>query len=284
MSLNPNKEIYSSREVSASLDILYQTFANPLHLKNWWGPEGFTNTIHEFDLRPEGRWILTMHGPEKGNYENSSVFKIVEPNKLIRWTRTSQPLFDMEVGFEKMNDSKSKISFRMIFNSVEECDKIKGFVVPKNEENFDRLERELHNIARSAAPFAQIYFHGTKADLKLGDLIEVGKNSNFGQRKNAKYIFLTATLDAAIWGAELAIGEGSGRIYLVEPTGQIEDDPDLTDKKFEGNPTKSYRSIHPFKVVGEVSIWQGHSDNQINAMKDALTKLEEQGIHSLNDR
>lgn len=79
-------------------------------------------------------------------------------------------------------------------------------------------------------PFAQTYFHGTKADLKLGDLIKVGNNSNFGQRKNAKYIFLSATLDAAIWGAELAIGEGRERIYLVEPTGQIEDDPDLTDK------------------------------------------------------
>ena len=146
MSLNSNNEIYSSREVNASIDMLYQAFSNPHHLRKWWGPEGFTNTIHEFDLRPEGKWILTMHEPEKGNFENSCVFKIVEPNKLISWTRTSQPLFDMEVGFEKMNDSKSKISFRMIFNTVEECDKIKSFVVPKNEENFDRLERELINM------------------------------------------------------------------------------------------------------------------------------------------
>ena len=97
------------------------------------------------------------------------------------------------------------------------------------------------NLA-SATPFAQTYFHGTKANLKIGDLIEVGYNSNYGQRKNAKYIFLSATLDAAIWGAELAVGEGKERIYLVEPTGAIEDDPDVTDKKFPGNPTKSYRS------------------------------------------
>lgn len=90
---------------------------------------------------------------------------------------------------------------------------------------------------KSATPFAQTYFHGTKAKLNLGDLIEVGYNSNYGQQKNAKYIFLTATLDAAIWGAELAFGEGQERIYLVEPTGEIEDDPDLTDKKFPGNPT-----------------------------------------------
>lgn len=132
-------------------------------------------------------------------------------------------------------------------------------------------------------PFSQTYFHGTKTDLKIGDFIEVGFNSNFGKRKNAKYIFLSATLDAAIWGAELAFGEGRERIYLVEPTGSIEDDPDLTDKKFPGNPTKSYRSLHPFKVVGEIKIWQGHPPEQVKAMTDHLEKLKQQGIDSLND-
>ena len=136
---------------------------------------------------------------------------------------------------------------------------------------------------QGATPFAQTYFHGTKADLKLGDLIEVGFNSNYGQRKNAKYIFLAATLDPAVWGAELAFGNGQERIYLVEPTGQIENDPDLTDKKFPGNPTMSYRSTEPFRVVGEVAIWQGHPAEQVKAMKDALEKLKEQGINSLND-
>jgi hypothetical protein len=135
----------------------------------------------------------------------------------------------------------------------------------------------------ASTPFAQTYFHGTKIDLNLGDLIEVGYNSNYGQRKNTKYVFLTATLDAAIWGAELAFGEGRERIYLVEPTGEIENDPDLTDKKFPGNPTKSYRSIHPFKIVGEVTNWQGHTPEQVKAMKDALEKIKEKGINSLND-
>ena len=132
------------------------------------------------------------------------------------------------------------------------------------------------------SPFAQTYFHETKADLKIGDLIEVGNNSNYS-KQNAKYIFLTATLDAAIWGAELAVGRGRERIYLVEPTGEIEDDPDLTDKKFPGNPTKSYRSIHPFKVVGEVTVWQGHPAEQVMAMKEHLGRLKEEGISSLND-
>ncbi len=141
----------------------------------------------------------------------------------------------------------------------------------------------MENKQKAPSVFAQTYFHGTKANLQLGDLIEPGYNSNFGQRTNATYIFLSATLDAAIWGAELAVGEGKEHIYLVEPTGEIEDDPDLTDKKFPGNPTKSYRSTSPFRVVGEVSIWQGHPVEQVKAMKEALEKLKEQGINSLND-
>ena len=147
----------------------------------------------------------------------------------------------------------------------------------------EKTKRENKSNESIQTPFAQTYFHGTKADLKVGDIIEVGFNSNFGQRKNAKYIFLTATLDAAIWGAELAFGEGRERIFLVEPTGEIEDDPDLTDKKFPGNPTKSYRSTEPFKVVGEVTIWQGHPIEQVRTMKEHLAKLKEQGVNSLND-
>jgi hypothetical protein len=147
----------------------------------------------------------------------------------------------------------------------------------------EQNKKERESTAQGPTPFVQTYFHGTKAQLKVGDLIEVGFNSNFGQKKNAKYIFLTATLDAAIWGAELALGEGRERIYLVEPTGPIEDDPDLTDKKFPGNPTKSYRSIHPFKVVGEVTVWLGHPAEQVKAMKEQLERLKEQGINSLND-
>lgn len=146
------------------------------------------------------------------------------------------------------------------------------------EQNKD--EQKLN--AQRPTPFSQTFFHGTKTDLKIGDLIDVGFNSNYGERKNAKYIFLTATLDAAIWGAELAWGEGRERIYLVEPTGPIEDDPDLTDKKFPGNPTKSYRSTLPFRIVGEVTSWQGHSAEQVRAMKDGLARLKEQGIESLN--
>lgn len=130
---------------------------------------------------------------------------------------------------------------------------------------------------------SQKYFHGTKADLKPNDLIEAGRNSNYGARKKALYVYLTATLDAATWGAELALGEGPGRIYIVEPTGPIEDDPNLTDKKFPGNPTKSYRTRDPLRVIGEVMDFQGHAPEQLKAMMDHLERLKALGVEAIED-
>ncbi|MEQ9097490.1 MAG: NAD(+)--rifampin ADP-ribosyltransferase [Cyclobacteriaceae bacterium] len=127
------------------------------------------------------------------------------------------------------------------------------------------------------------YYHGTKADLKPGDLIAPGFKSNYGKGKKAAYVYFSATLDAAIWGAELAVGDKPGRIYIVEPTGPFEDDPNLTDKKFPGNPTKSYRTAQPIKVSGEVTEWQGHSPEQLKAMRDHLEKLKAQGIEAIEE-
>ena len=130
---------------------------------------------------------------------------------------------------------------------------------------------------------SQRFYHGTRSDLKPGDLIGPGYTSNFGKRKKANFVYLTATLDAATWGAELALGEGPGRIYVVEPTGPIEDDPNLTDKKFPGNPTKSYRSREPLRVMGEVTDWQGHSPETLQAMKDGLERLKRLGVEPIDD-
>jgi rifampin ADP-ribosylating transferase len=135
----------------------------------------------------------------------------------------------------------------------------------------------------SPSPFAQTYFHGTKANLEPGAILTTGFNSNYTQYGQLNHIYFTATLDAAIWGAELAAGEGKERIYLVEPTGSIENDPNLTDKKFPGNPTMSYRSLHPLKVVGEVTVWKGHTAAQVKAMKDGLAKLREQGLDDIEN-
>ncbi|NLE22194.1 MAG: NAD(+)--rifampin ADP-ribosyltransferase [Actinobacteria bacterium] len=127
------------------------------------------------------------------------------------------------------------------------------------------------------------FFHGTKAGLEPGDLIEPGRSPNFGDRERATtFVYLTGTLDAAVWGAELAAGDGPGRIYFVEPTGSIEDDPNLTDKRFPGNPTKSYRSRDPLRVTGEVTEWRGHSPEALKAMKDSLERLEREGVEPID--
>ena len=127
------------------------------------------------------------------------------------------------------------------------------------------------------------YLHGTRAALAPGDLIEPGRASNYGQRAAARFVYLTATLDAATWGAELAVGDGPGRIYRVEPTGPIEDDPNLTDQKFPGNPTRSYRTRAPLRVVGELRDWRGHAPEQLAAMRAGLARLAEQGIDAIED-
>lgn len=128
----------------------------------------------------------------------------------------------------------------------------------------------------------ETFYHGTKADLRPGDLLAPGYNSNYGQRKLANHVYFSATLDAAIWGAELAAGDGRERIYLVEPTGAYEDDPNLTDKKFPGNPTKSYRTKDALRVVGEVKEWTGHAPEVLQAMKDNIQRLNEQGIEAID--
>jgi len=127
------------------------------------------------------------------------------------------------------------------------------------------------------------FYHGTKADLKSGDLIAPSHNSNYGERKRANFVYLTATLDAAIWGAELAVGDTSGRIYRVEPTGTIENDPNLTDKMFPGNPTRSYRTRQPLRVLDEVLDWEGHSPEVLQKMLDHLEELKRLGIEAINE-
>ena len=125
-------------------------------------------------------------------------------------------------------------------------------------------------------------FHGTKADLKTGDFIITGKKKNYNDDRKSNYVYFAGTLDAAIWGAELAEGDGRARIYVVEPVGDYEDDPNVTDKKFPGNPTKSNRSKQPLKIVAEVIKWEEHSPDILNNMLENLRKLSEQGIKAID--
>ena len=126
------------------------------------------------------------------------------------------------------------------------------------------------------------FFHGTKAELNVGDLLKPNNLSNY-QNKKSNYIYFTATLDAAKWGAELAKSNSKERIYLVEPLGEFENDPNLTDKKFPGNPTRSYRSKYPLKIIAELSSWERHSDEEINNMLSALKKLSDEAKNVIYD-
>jgi rifampin ADP-ribosylating transferase len=140
---------------------------------------------------------------------------------------------------------------------------------------------------RTPVPFdvyqAGVFLHGTKADLAVGEMLVPGRESNFESGRVMNYVYFTATLDAATWGAELATGEGRGRIYIVEPMGEFEDDPNVTNKRFAGNPTQSFRSREPLRVVGELVDWVGHSPEQLQAMRDGLDALKRQGAAQIED-
>ncbi|SMF65712.1 NAD(+)--rifampin ADP-ribosyltransferase [Allosphingosinicella indica] len=126
------------------------------------------------------------------------------------------------------------------------------------------------------------FYHGTRADLTVGDLLTPGFTSNYADRK-LSWIYFSGTLDAAIWGCELARGEGCERIYIVAPTGAFEDDPNLTDRKFPGNPTQSYRSRAPLRIVGEVETWAPHPPERLAEMKAALARMEAEGDAEIID-
>ena len=142
-------------------------------------------------------------------------------------------------------------------------------------------------MPKSPKPFERhgsgAYLHGTKADLAVGDLLVPGRYSNYEEGRIMNHVYVTKTLDAAVWGAEFAKGDGRGRIYVVEPEGAVEDDPNVTDKKLPGNPTMSYRTREPVRIVGELTDWVGHSDEQLQAMRDGLADLRRRGLDVIYD-
>jgi hypothetical protein len=141
----------------------------------------------------------------------------------------------------------------------------------------------LQDHAHVTGPF----FHGTKTQLVPGDRLVPGYASNYQNGRIANNIYFTTWVPTAAWGAELAAAlaasAGRGHVYLVEPTGPFEDDPNVTDKRFPGNPTQSYRSRHAVVVLAEVDDWEGHSPEQIQVMMDGLQRLREQGLDVIED-
>ncbi len=144
----PDCEIVSSRVFNTKRERLYRAWSDPNHLKNWWGPKGFTNTFNTFDFRVGGKWSFIMHAPDQGNFNNECEFIKIDEPSLIAWKRYSKPLFQVVATFEEISPDKTKLVFKMLFDTAEECRKIKAFAVDKNEENFDRLEIELTKMTK----------------------------------------------------------------------------------------------------------------------------------------
>ena len=143
----PERGIVSTRVLDAPRELVFRAFSDPDHLVHWWGPKGFKNTFHEFDLRPGGFWRFTMHGPAGSDYENKSVFlEIVRPERIV--FRHLKPVheFQMTVLFAEQ-DGKTHLTWRMLFESAAERDKVEAFVIPANEQNLDRLEAHLTQMA-----------------------------------------------------------------------------------------------------------------------------------------
>ncbi len=141
----PANEIISTRIINAPCAKVFRAWITPQHLKNWWGPKGFTNTFYEFDLRAGGKWKFTMHGPDGANYENESEFVEIAENERIVFNHIVNPLFQMVITFEEV-EGKTKFGFRTIFENEGICNQLKLICIPSNEENFDRLEAELQKI------------------------------------------------------------------------------------------------------------------------------------------
>jgi uncharacterized protein YndB with AHSA1/START domain len=140
-----DREIVTTRVFDAPRELVFEAWTDPDHLARWWGPQGFTSTFHEFDLRPGGVWRFVMHGPDGTDYQNKSVFvEIAKPERIV-FDHVSGPRFQVTATFAEQA-GKTEVTFRMRFETGAECDKAKAYAVPANEQNFDRLEAQLERM------------------------------------------------------------------------------------------------------------------------------------------
>jgi rifampin ADP-ribosylating transferase len=166
----------------------------------------------------------------------------------------------------KVNDDTVKSAFPSLYLNIAKCYE----ELAEHEEAkkyFDLAASFVHNPA-DKGPF----YHGTKADLQIGDLLTPGGDSNYKPELKMNHIYFTALVNGAGLAAELAKGEATPRVYIVEPTGSFENDPNVTDKKFPGNPTRSYRSLEPLKIIGEVSDWKRLTPEELQGWRERLEK------------
>jgi uncharacterized protein YndB with AHSA1/START domain len=138
--------ITTTRAVNASIEKAFRAWTEPEYLAKWWGPRGFTNTFHVYDLRPGGRWSFIMHGPDHRDFPNECVFIKIEKPLFVSWNHLSNPVFQVQASFEEISKERTNIVFRMIFENAEEANSLRSFITEKNEENFDKLDVVLKNM------------------------------------------------------------------------------------------------------------------------------------------
>lgn len=290
-----------NRVFAAPIARVYAMWTTPEHLVKWLPPTGATMRFLRAEIAPGKSSLFAMSGPQGTMYGRADYLAIEPPHRLVylqRFVDENEALAAVPgpaawpatlrttVLFSEEGPDRTRVTVTTEPYGETSSAELDAFVRERGgmtrgwTGSFDALDARLGALGTSDT---QPLFHGTKADLKPGDQIEAGRPSNYGQRKHAAFVYLTATLDAATWGAELALGDGPGRIYIVDPTGPFEDDPNLTDKKFPGNPTKSYRTRAPLRIVGEVKDWQGHPPEQLQAMRDHLARLAAQGIEAIEE-
>jgi hypothetical protein len=166
----------------------------------------------------------------------------------------------------KINDASAHSALPALYSNMASCYDSMGDHL--NSEKFRSLSDENKDKVIDEGPF----YHGTKADLKSGDLLTPGSSSNYKDGLVMNHIYFTALLNGAGLAASLAKGEGAERVYVVQPTGRFENDPNVTDKKFPGNLTRSYRSSSPLKISGEINDWKKQTPEQLKEWKDKLAK------------
>lgn len=166
----------------------------------------------------------------------------------------------------KINGHTVQSAFPSLYQSIAKCYEESG--EPDMAKKYEELAASIKDKPADKGPF----YHGTKADLQIGDLLTAGGSSNYKPELKMNHIYFTAMVNGAGLAAALANGNGSERVYLVVPTGSFENDPNVTDKKFPGNPTRSYRSVSPLKIVGEVRDWLKQTPEEIQSWKEKLAK------------
>lgn len=164
----------------------------------------------------------------------------------------------------KVNDVSVQAAFFALYTNIAKC------YEELNDADNAKKNRDLADLSKGDPSDSGPFYHGTKADLQVGDLLTPGGNSNYQIALVMNHIYFTALVNGAGLAAALASGDGRERVYIVEPTGPFEHDPNVTDKKFPGNPTRSYRSLAPLKIVGEVTDWARQTPEQIEAWREKL--------------